>query len=166
MGLELVGKRDPHLRCCSHSLQNPGMAHTTHTSKTIRVAKSGWEDLGHLSYSIVFPGIWNSLTSVWVNSGSWWWAGRPGVLRFMGSQRVRHDWATALNCTHGRPPWQPGAGHPPSKGCGVMSQPWVVYLLSPSFPTCPPPTPVCRRDQIPGIPNFYANEFYIAQRCS
>ena len=32
-----------------------------------------------------------------VNSGSWWWTGRPGVLRFMGSQRVGHDWATELN---------------------------------------------------------------------
>ena len=31
-----------------------------------------------------------------MNSGSWWWTGRPGVLRFMGSQRVRHDWATDL----------------------------------------------------------------------
>ena len=28
---------------------------------------------------------------VWVNSGSWWWTGRPGVLQFMGSQRVGHD---------------------------------------------------------------------------
>ena len=36
---------------------------------------------------------------VWVNSGSWWWTGRPGVLRFMGLQRVRHDWATELNWT-------------------------------------------------------------------
>ena len=35
-------------------------------------------------------------TQVWVNSGSWWWTGRPGVLRFMGSQRVRDDWATEL----------------------------------------------------------------------
>ena len=35
-------------------------------------------------------------TWVWVNSGSWW-IGRPGVLGFMGSQRVRHDWATELN---------------------------------------------------------------------
>ena len=35
-------------------------------------------------------------TWVWVNSGSWWWTGRPGVLRFMGLQRVRHDWATDL----------------------------------------------------------------------
>ena len=31
-------------------------------------------------------------TRVWVNSGSWWWIGRPDMLRFMGSQRVRHDW--------------------------------------------------------------------------
>ena len=36
-------------------------------------------------------------TWVWVNSSSWWWTGRPGVLQFMGSQRVRHDWATELN---------------------------------------------------------------------
>ena len=36
---------------------------------------------------------------VWVNSGSWWWTGRPGVLRFMGSQRVGHNWATELNWT-------------------------------------------------------------------
>ena len=36
-------------------------------------------------------------TWVWVNSGSWWWIGRPGVLQFMGSQRVGHDWATELN---------------------------------------------------------------------
>ena len=35
-------------------------------------------------------------TSVWMNSGSWWWTGRPGVLWFMGSQRVGHDWATDL----------------------------------------------------------------------
>ena len=36
-------------------------------------------------------------TWVWVNSGSWQWTGRPGVLQFMGSQRVRHNWATELN---------------------------------------------------------------------
>ena len=36
---------------------------------------------------------------VWVNSGSWRWTGRPGVLQFMGSQRVGHDWATELNWT-------------------------------------------------------------------
>ena len=36
-------------------------------------------------------------TWVWVNSGSWWWTGRPGVLQSMQSQRVRHDLATELN---------------------------------------------------------------------
>ena len=36
-------------------------------------------------------------TCVWVNSGSWWWTGKPGVLQSMGSQRVWHDWATELN---------------------------------------------------------------------
>ena len=36
---------------------------------------------------------------VWVNYGSWWWTERPGVLLFMGSQWVRHDWATELNWT-------------------------------------------------------------------
>ena len=38
-------------------------------------------------------------TWVWVNSGSWWWTGRPGVLRFMGSKRVGHNWRTELNWT-------------------------------------------------------------------
>ena len=35
-------------------------------------------------------------TWVWVNSRSWWWTGRPGVLWFMGSQRVWYNWATEL----------------------------------------------------------------------
>ena len=39
-------------------------------------------------------------TWVWVNSGSWWWTGRPGVLPFMGSQRVGHEWVTELNWMH------------------------------------------------------------------
>jgi len=36
-------------------------------------------------------------TWVWMNSRSWWWTWKPGVLWFMGSQRVGHDWATELN---------------------------------------------------------------------
>ena len=38
-------------------------------------------------------------TRVWVNSGRWWWTGRPGVLQFMGSQRGGHEWVTELNRT-------------------------------------------------------------------
>ena len=40
-------------------------------------------------------------TWVWASSRRWWWTGKPGVLQSMGSQRVRHDWATELNWTKG-----------------------------------------------------------------
>ena len=36
-------------------------------------------------------------TWVWVDSRSWWWTGKPGMLQSMGSQRVKHDWMTELN---------------------------------------------------------------------
>ena len=37
-------------------------------------------------------------TWVWASSGSWWWTGEPGMLQFMGSQRVGHGWVIELNC--------------------------------------------------------------------
>ena len=40
-----------------------------------------------------------------LNSGSWWWTGRPGVLQSTGSQRVGHDWATELNGKNSEPQW-------------------------------------------------------------
>ena len=44
---------------------------------------------------------WMALPTQWtwvlVGSRSWWWPGKPGMLQSMGSQRVRHDWATELN---------------------------------------------------------------------
>ena len=49
-------------------------------------------------------------TWVWVNSGSWWWTGRPGMLRFMGSQRVGHDWVTELT-DWPTPVFSPGEFH-------------------------------------------------------
>ena len=36
-------------------------------------------------------------TWIWVNSGSWWWTGRPGMLKFMWSQRLGDDWLTEPN---------------------------------------------------------------------
>ena len=56
-------------------------------------------------------------TRVWVNSRSWWWTGRPGVPRFMGSQRVGHDWATELNWTE----------HSENKFSDLF---WYVFLQS------------------------------------
>ena len=47
---------------------------------------------------MVSPTRW---TWVWVNSGRWWWTGRPGMLQFMGSQKVGHGWSTELNWTDG-----------------------------------------------------------------
>ena len=41
-------------------------------------------------------GITDSMDWVWVNSGSWWWTGRPGVLYFVVSQWVGHNWVTEL----------------------------------------------------------------------
>ena len=43
--------------------------------------------------------ITNSMDVSLVNSRSWWWTGKPSVLKSMGSQRVVHDWETELNWT-------------------------------------------------------------------
>ena len=53
--------------------------------------RRGWQRMRWLD------GITDSMAWVWVNSGSWWWTGRPGLLQSMGLQRVRHDWVTELN---------------------------------------------------------------------
>ena len=52
--------------------------------------RRGWQRMRWLD------GITDSMGMCWVGSRSWWWTGKPGVLQFMGLQRVRHDW-TELN---------------------------------------------------------------------
>ena len=74
--------------------------------------RRGWQRMRWLD------GITDSMDMNWLNSGSWWWTGRPGVLRFMGSQGVRHDWATELN-------WRFAA---------KMRCLWSSHLPAPSFP--------------------------------
>ena len=39
-------------------------------------------------------GISNPTERVWASFGKWWWTGKPGILKFIGSQGVRHDWET------------------------------------------------------------------------
>ena len=55
----------------------------------------GWD--GWMASPTQWTWVW-----VWVDSRSWLWTGRPGVLWFMGSQRVGYDWATELNWTSKR----------------------------------------------------------------
>ena len=71
--------------------------------KTLMLGKTGAEEEGGARKRNFWMTSSTQWTWVWVNSGSWWWTRRPGMLWFMGSQRVEHDWATTdLNWTPGR----------------------------------------------------------------
>ena len=59
-----------------------------------RLKAGGEEDDRGSDCCMASPTQW---TWAWVNSGSWWWTGKPGVLQSMGSRRVGHDWETELN---------------------------------------------------------------------
>ena len=61
-----------------------------------RLEAEGEEDNRGWDSWMVSPTQW---TWVWINSGSWWWTGRPEVLQSIGSQRVRKDWVTILKWT-------------------------------------------------------------------
>ena len=65
-------------------------------------------------------------TGVWVNSGSWWWTGRPGMLRFMGLQRVGHYWVTELNNSLG---WC----HLHIRDCYFSLQSWFQLVSLPAW---------------------------------
>ena len=108
---------------CGHFWNSNGKscADGTSFSSGLRGSKeetlaTSWEELTHWKRLWCWEGLgakgegddrgWDgwmaSLTRwtwAWVNSGNWWWTGRPGVLRFLGSQRVGHDWASELNWT-------------------------------------------------------------------
>ena len=52
------------------------------------------KDWGLEEMGMALPAWW---TWVWVNSRRWWWTGKPGMLQYMGSQRIGHNWVTELN---------------------------------------------------------------------
>ena len=101
-------------------LKNTGVKEWCWSWNSSTLATS-WDELTHWKRPWCWEGLWTGgegdlrgwdrwmasptcWTWVWVNSASWWWTGRPGMLRFMGSQRVRHDWVTELDWTELIPP--------------------------------------------------------------
>ena len=59
----------------------------------------GQEEKGMIEDEMAGMASLTQWTWVWVNSERWWWTGRPGMLWFVESQIVGHDWATELNWT-------------------------------------------------------------------
>ena len=90
-----------------------------------------WDDRG-------WDGWMASLTWwawVWANSRRWWWTGRPGVLRFMGSQRVGHDWVTELNWTEGyNEKWSCATKKRTLNRTQLWSEPILILDLQPPEP--------------------------------
>ena len=78
---------------------------------------------------------WLDGTWVWASSGSWWWAGKPGVLQSMGSKRVGHDWETELNWGRKCGSWK---GTPVNRalGTGAPSTDIQVTRLPSELPSC------------------------------
>ena len=66
------------------------------TREAQRLKAKGEEGDRRLDGWMASPTQW---TWIWVNFRSWWWAGKPGVLQSMGSQRIGHEWGTQLNWT-------------------------------------------------------------------
>ena len=62
-----------------------------------------WEEKGITGWDDWMASL-TQWTWVWVNSGSWWWTGRPGMLQSMRSQRVGNNWASGLNWKSRRSP--------------------------------------------------------------
>ena len=93
-------------------------------------------------------------TWVWVNSGSWWWTGRPGVLQSRGSQRVGRDWVTEqqrnlviklhvkMEILHADP----------IPSFGLFFNEWCVFLLHLSHWL----SNACSQSSPPSIPNQYS----------
>ena len=73
--------------------------HSDHSNFVSNTSLAGWFSCCRLNTWLRAGTQW---TWVSINSGSWWWTGRPGVLWFMGSQRVGHDWASELNWRAGK----------------------------------------------------------------
>ena len=84
----------------------------------------GQEEKGTTEDEMVGMASPTQWTWVWAGSKSWCWIGRPGMLRFMGSQKVRHDWVTELNNWCQRIAWCVRGGNP----CTEIWY-WILYIM-------------------------------------
>ena len=75
-----------HLMWRSDSLEKTLMLGKTEGGRRMGQQRMRWLD-----------GVTDSMIWVWINSGSLWWTGKPGVLQSMRLQRVGHNWVTELN---------------------------------------------------------------------
>ena len=75
----------------------PGLSSYFEQSSQVSVQWESFILKSHLPINDRFLCAQSLFGGLLVNSGNWWWTGRLGVLQSMGSQRVRHDWATELN---------------------------------------------------------------------
>ena len=80
------------LQCFGHLMWRTDLFEKTWCSERLKAGGEG-DDRGW----DVWMASLTRWTWVWASSRSWWWTGRPGVLQSMGSQRVKHHWATELN---------------------------------------------------------------------
>ena len=137
------------LWCWRRLLRVPWTARRSNQSilKEISPGCSGvhWKDW---CWSWISNTLVTSWTWVWVNSGSWWWTGRPGVLQSVGSQRVRHDWATELN-------WTESPNNHLHLDLDLIrnvkrdpSQPMVILLWSPLFSSPTVSVPMAASDTL------------------
>ena len=122
------------------------MRRTDPLEKTLMLGKieggrrRGWQRMRWLDGINRLDGGWDGWmasptrwTWVWVDSSSWWWTRKPGVLQSMGSQRVGHNWLTELNWTD----WGPGYPEKfyPHKGQWASQRfPWEKQEMR--TPTC------------------------------
>ena len=119
-------------------------------------------------------------TCVWVNSGSWWWTGRPGVLQSRESQRVRHKWETELNWTDTFLQWRFKHSHWCIVTCRLYHYTWEISIdqlsqgrknfqtfacIDLGYTTCSRVLHCCKICFLPLFSNFrgYFNKNYIAQ---
>ena len=106
-----------------------------------------------------FDGITDLMDMSLSKSESWWWTGRPGVLWFMGSQRVEHDRVTELNKL--QHPWLLCPS--PSPWVFSIHVHWIGDPIQPSHPLPSPSPPAFNLSQHQGLFQWVGSSHQVAK---